>query len=324
MKKLAFLGLIFCVNLGANDIYNLVDEYRKGGISNIKSTLEKYFLDKNYWSNFLAKKDTRFGYFENMDFIFVASKSKSNLALYQIKENTINLLNQTSAIFGSNPKDKAVSGDLATPIGAYDLTEKLKNLDQYYGPLAFATSYPNLYDRLQKKTGGGIWIHGLPLNGDRDKFTKGCIAIDNKTLLGYESAIDYKKAILITYPNEVKEVSKDALAVILQGLFVWRDAWINNDLEVYLSFYSSDFTRFDGMKIAQFRDFKKSVFAKNESKTIDFSDINITPYPNESGLDLYRVRFLEDYKAKGGYKFNGTKELYVVVNANKMRIVVEK
>ena len=81
MKKLAFLGLIFCVNLGANDIYNLVDEYRKGGITNIKSTLEKYFLDKNYWSNFLAKKDTRFGYFENMDFIFIASKSKSNLAL---------------------------------------------------------------------------------------------------------------------------------------------------------------------------------------------------------------------------------------------------
>ena len=324
MKKLVFLGLIFCVNLGANDIYNLVDEYRKGGIANIKSTLEKYFLDKNYWSNYLAKKDTSFGYFENMNFIFVASKKSQNLALYEIKGNTINLLNKTSAIFGSNKSDKVVQGDLATPIGVYDLTEKLKNLDQYYGPLAFATSYPNLYDRLQKKTGSGIWIHGLPLNGDRDKFTKGCIAIDNKTLLGYESAIDYKKAILITYPNEVKEASKDALAVILQGLFVWRDAWVKNDLEAYLSFYDENFTRFDGMKIAQFRDFKKSVFAKNESKTIDFSDINIAPYPNESGLDLYRVRFLEDYKAKGGYKFNGIKELYVVVNADKMRIVVEK
>lgn len=328
MKKLVFFGLIFfsalSANPSANEIYNLVDEYRKGGISNIKSTLEKYFLDKDYWSNYLAKKDTRFGYFENMNFIFVASKSKANLALYKIDGNTINLLNQTAAIFGSNQNDKAVRGDLATPIGAYDLTEKLKNLDQYYGPLAFVTAYPNLYDRLQKKTGSGIWIHGMPLNGERDNNTRGCIAIDNTTLKKYESMIDYQKTILITYPNEVKEVSKDALATILHGIFVWRNAWINNDLDLYLSFYDNDFVRFDGMKIAQFRDYKKRVFAKDESKTIDFSDINIAPYPNLNGLDLYRVRFLEDYKAKGGYKFNGIKELYVVVSANKMRIMVER
>lgn len=333
MKKLVFFGFIFlginvafCANQSTNqnELYNLVNEYRKGGITSIKSALEKYLLDKNYWSNYLAKKDTRFGYFENMNFIFVASKSKANLALYKIDGNTINLLNQTSAIFGSNGNDKMVEGDLATPIGAYDLTAKLKNLDQYYGPLAFVTAYPNLYDRLQKKTGYGIWIHGLPLNGERDKDTKGCIAIDNATLSRYEKEIDYKKTILITYPNEVKEVSKDALATILQGIFVWRDAWINNDLDLYLSFYDNNFVRFDGMKIAQFRDYKKRVFAKDESKTIDFSNINIAPYPNLNGLDLYRVRFLEDYKAKGGYKFNGIKELYVVVSANKMRIMVER
>lgn len=328
MKKLVFFGFIFwsvlSTNINANEIYNLVDEYRKNGISGIKSTLEKYFLDKSYWSNYLAKKDTRFGYFENMDFIFVASKSKENLSLYKIDGNTINLLNQTSAIFGSNKNDKVVQGDLATPIGAYDLTEKLKNLDQYYGPLAFVTAYPNLYDRLQKKTGSGIWIHGMPLNGEREKNTKGCIAIDNTTLKKYETTINYKKTILITYPNEVKEVSKDTLATILQGIFVWRDAWINNDLDLYLSFYDNDFVRFDGMKITQFRDYKKRVFAKEESKTIYFSNINIAPYPNLNGLDLYRVRFWEDYNAKGGYKFNGIKELYVVVSANKMRIMVER
>ena len=324
MKKLILFGLIFWINLSANEIYNLVDEYRKGGISNIKSALEKYLLDKNYWSNFLAKKDTKFGYFENMDFIFIASKKSQNLALYKLENNQFVLQNQTSAIFGSNGNDKMIEGDLATPIGVYDLTQKLQNLDQYYGPLAFVTSYPNLYDRVQKKTGYGIWIHGLPLNGERGKATKGCIAIDNKTLLGYEGAIDYKKTILITYPNEVREASKDALATILHGLFVWRDAWINNDLELYLSFYDESFVRFDGMKIAQFREFKKRVFAKDESKTIDFSDINIAPYPNERATGMYRVRFTEDYKAQGGYKFNGTKELYITINAGKIKILVEK
>lgn len=324
MKKLILFGLIFWINLSANEIYNLVDEYRKGGISSVKGALEKYLLDKNYWNNFLAKKDTKFGYFENMDFIFVASKSSANLALYKVGEDKITLLNQTSAIFGSNDKDKMVEGDLATPIGVYDLTQKLQNLDQYYGPLAFVTSYPNLYDKVQKKTGYGIWIHGLPLNGERGKATKGCIAIDNKTLLGYEGAIDHKKTILITYPNDVVEASKDALAAILHGLFVWRDAWINNDLDLYLSFYDENFVRFDGMKIAQFREFKKRVFAKDESKSIEFSDINIVPYPNERANEMYRVRFNEDYKAQGGYRFNGAKELYVTINAGKIKILVEK
>ena len=78
------------------------------------------------------------------------------------------------------------------------------------------------------------------------------------------------------------------------------------------------------MKIAQFREFKKRVFAKDESKTIDFSDINIAPYPNERVTGMYRVRFTEDYKAQGGYKFNGTKELYITINAGKIKILVEK
>ena len=324
MKKLIFFGLIFWMNLSANEIYNLVDEYRKGGISNIKSTLEKYLLDKSYWSNFLAKKDTKFGYFENMDFVFVASKKSQNLALYKLENQKFILQNQTSAIFGSNGNDKMVEGDLATPVGAYDLTAKLKNLDQYYGPLAFVTAYPNLYDRLQKKTGSGIWIHGLPLNGKREKATKGCIAIDNATLTRYEKEIDYKKTILITYPSDIVEASKDALATILHGIFVWRDAWINNDLDLYLSFYDESFVRFDGMKIAHFREYKKRVFAKDESKSIDFSDINIAPYPSEDGIERYRVRFTEDYKAQGGYKFNGTKELYVTIKAGKIKILVEK
>lgn len=324
MKKLVFFMLFGIGNLVANEIYNLVDEYRKNGVYGIKNELEKYLLDKKYWSNYLVKIDTQFGYFEDMDFIFVASKQKQNLSLYQIKNQQISLLNKTNAIFGSNKNDKTTQGDLATPIGVYDLTQKLKNLDQYYGPLAFVTSYPNLYDRLHKKTGYGIWIHGLPLNGNRDNNTKGCIAIDNVTLAQYEKSIDYKKTILITYPNEAKAVSKDALATILHGLFVWRDAWINNDLDLYLSFYSDRFMRFDGMKISQFREFKRRVFAKEESKSIEFKHINIVPYPNENGLDLYRVRFLEDYKAQGGYKFNGIKELYVAVESNKMQILIEK
>ncbi|CAI6147276.1 MAG: hypothetical protein SPLUMA1_SPLUMAMAG1_01934 [uncultured Sulfurimonas sp.] len=59
--------------------------------------------------------------------------------------------------------DKIREGDLRTPIGVYKLVKKLSKVDSFYGPLAFATSYPNSYDKYLGKNGSGIWIHGLPL-----------------------------------------------------------------------------------------------------------------------------------------------------------------
>ncbi|RDU65448.1 murein L,D-transpeptidase family protein [Helicobacter sp. MIT 14-3879] len=324
MKYLALLLLAITMQANDTKIYDIVNIYQKNGIGSIKNALEKYLMDKSYWQYVLKNKDTKLGYYESIDYIFIASKLKTSLELYKLEDDKLKLVNKTSAIFGSNKEDKKTEGDLATPIGVYDLTKKLQNLDQYYGPLAFATSYPNLHDKLNKKTGYGIWIHGLPLNGNRDNNTKGCIAIENNILIDYDKIIDHKKTILITSSTEVKEVKKDSLASILQSLFIWRDAWINNDLGLYLSFYDDNFIRFDGMRLKDFKEFKKRVFTKDELKTIDFKEINISPYPNEDKKDMYRITFLEDYMADGGYKFKGIKELYIVLNNDKMKIIIEK
>lgn len=325
MRYLAIFLLIITLNANDNKVYDIVDEYRKGGLVGIKSMLEKYLIDKSYWDNIVANKDVRFGYYESVKYIFLASKEDANLELFEVDGSKLSKISNVNAIFGGNKGDKFTEGDLATPIGVYDLTKKMQNLDQYYGPLAFVTSYPNLYDRLNKKTGYGIWIHGLPLNGDRsEKNTKGCIAIENSILLQYDKTINHKDSILITSTQKIKETQKNTIATILQSLFVWRDAWINNDLDLYLSFYDDSFMRFDGMKINEFKSFKKRIFAKEETKNIDFININIAPYPNDKNNEVFRITFLEDYKADSGYKFKGIKELYVIIKNNKMSIMIEK
>ncbi len=48
--------------------------------------------------------------------------------------------------------DKKTEGDLRTPIGVYDLVKKISNVDEFYGPLAFVISYPNIYDRYKENT----------------------------------------------------------------------------------------------------------------------------------------------------------------------------
>ncbi|RAX58425.1 peptidase [Helicobacter monodelphidis] len=306
--------------------FDFVKAYRQGGIQAIENAVHKQLMSYDYWLNSLSQNDIRFGYYESVKFVFVADKKESTLKLFDINEaHQLTEKYSNNALMGSKPGDKLVEGDLKTPIGAYDLTTKLTKLDQFYGPLAYVTSYPNLYDRLQNKTGYGIWIHGLPFNGDREINTRGCIAIDNTQLLNIDKEMNIKNAILITGDGNLTEMTKEQAANILSGLFQWRNAWEKNDFETYIAFYDKNqFKRFDKMKFNDFKDYKRRIFSKNESKTIEFKTINISPYPNEKGEQFFRISFYEKYRASGGYRFEGNKELYARLQNNKLQIVAER
>ena len=323
MKRTVMMVAIMTALNADSELFSIVNDYRNNDINSVKNKLDKQLTNQKYWEYVLSNKNTDFGYYEDTKYIFVATKNNKKLKLINLDSNNII---ESDALFGENQNDKFVQGDLATPIGVYDLSSKLQNLDQYYGPLAFATSYPNLYDKLNKKTGYGIWIHGLPLNGDRtEKNTKGCIAINNSLLKQYDASINYKQAILITSFENIEIVPKTTLAKILKNLFIWKEAWTKNDLDSYLSFYNADFSRFDGMKLKAFTKFKEKIFSKNENKIIVFKNISISPYPNTQNKTMYRIKFLEEYKSLSTkYQFNGIKELYISMDDGKMSILAEK
>ncbi|MDE5602927.1 MAG: L,D-transpeptidase family protein, partial [Helicobacter sp.] len=262
-------------------------------------------------------------------YLFLATKDAPILKLYEFENNKWQEKLKANSLVGSKKGDKLKEGDLATPIGVYTLNARLTNLDQYYGPLALTTSYPNLYDRLQMRTGYGIWIHGMPLDGNRENLnTRGCIAIENNLLVDVDKMIDYKKSLLITFEHQIKEISKEDLAIILADLFTWRESWINNDAETYLSFYDKEFIRYDRQKYKEFAETKRRIFKKNESKKIEFSQINISPYPNDEERNLFRIGYHQDYKAYLGsrlnYSSNGAKELYIELKNGKMQILAEQ
>lgn len=322
-----FMGHLYAFDV---QLMNLVSEYKKNGIGAIETKLEGYLLDKEYWIEYLKDNATEYGYFEDLQFLFVSDKSAPSLALYELEGSTLKELGTSSALVAKGKGNKYKEGDLTTPIGSYDLNARLTGLDQYYGPLAFSTSYPNVYDRSLKKTGGGIWIHGLPLNGNREELnTRGCIAIDNDLLKKYDSLIDWKKTMLITYEGVFKPASVDELALILSSFYQWKYVWQKSDLASYLSFYDErDFYRPDGMSFESFKEHKKNVFAKNESKNIRVSNINVSVYPNEAHRNMYRISFIQDYKAtlngKPSFSSVGKKDMYVVVENGKMKILSER
>ena len=122
------------------------------------------------------------GCFAKTDSI-VVFKSKRKLILYENKKE----LASFKVSLGASPKGaKEKEGDEKTPEGEYIIYDKNPN-GNYHKNLGI--NYPNAQDKIMKRTGGDIKVHGLgkkyakwgKLHRLKD-WTDGCIAVTNKEM----------------------------------------------------------------------------------------------------------------------------------------------
>ncbi|WP_072240145.1 L,D-transpeptidase family protein [Campylobacter coli] len=324
LKKILAFYFICISALGASD---LVKIYLNQGLDAVGVAIEKELTNKDFWLDEIGDRNISLGYYDDDVAIVLTNKTDKILRVYSYSDGKIKQDFEQKAIITGLMGDKQVEGDLKTPVGFYELGRKFNPGDPYYGPFAFATTYPNLLDKVQGKTGGGIWIHGYPLDGTRlDEFkTRGCIALFNENLEEFAKVVQDKKVFAMTEEKEKVRAKKEDIAALLADLFAWKLAWTDSDINTYLNFYDEkQFKRFDKMKFEQFASMKKSIFSRKEDKRIKFSDINISPYPNVENETMYRNSFYEDYYTKN-YQFKGDKILYVKIDSKgKMKILAEQ
>ncbi|EAJ3810073.1 murein L,D-transpeptidase, partial [Campylobacter coli] len=298
LKKILAFYFICISALGASD---LVKIYLNQGLDAVGVAIEKELTNKDFWLDEIGDRNISLGYYDDDVAIVLTNKTDKILRVYSYSDGKIKQDFEQKAIITGLMGDKQVEGDLKTPVGFYELGRKFNPGDPYYGPFAFATTYPNLLDKVQGKTGGGIWIHGYPLDGTRlDEFkTRGCIALFNENLEEFAKVVQDKKVFAMTEEKEKVRAKKEDIAALLADLFAWKLAWTDSDINTYLNFYDEkQFKRFDKMKFEQFASMKKSIFSRKEDKKIKFSDINISPYPNVENETMYRISFYEDYYTK--------------------------
>ncbi|EHG5113764.1 murein L,D-transpeptidase [Campylobacter coli] len=324
LKKILAFYFICISALGASD---LVKIYLNQGLDAVGVAIEKELTNKDFWLDEIGDRNISLGYYNDDVAIVLTNKTDKILRVYSYSDGKIKQDFEQKAIITGLMGDKQVEGDLKTPVGFYELGRKFNPGDPYYDPFAFATTYPNLLDKVQGKTGGGIWIHGYPLDGTRlDEFkTRGCIALFNENLEEFAKVVQDKKVFAMTEEKEKVRAKKEDIAALLADLFAWKLAWTDSDINTYLNFYDEkQFKRFDKMKFEQFASMKKSIFSRKEDKKIKFSDINISPYPNVENETMYRISFYEDYYTKN-YQFKGDKILYVKIDSKgKMKILAEQ
>ena len=174
--------------------------------------------------------------------------SRSRLYLFANDAKGLRLIADHYVSLGRLGVDKKEQGDQRTPLGAYFITSRLTNqqVAEFYGPGALTLNYPNEYDRRRGKTGGGIWLHGVPpANFARGpQTTDGCVVLANPDLLRLLREVSPRRTPVVIAPKiewvaraQVEQERIAAHAMVEQ----WRIARSQGDARKLLSFYSPQF-----------------------------------------------------------------------------------
>src|SRR5690606_35402957 len=110
--------------------------------------------------------------------VFIVDKKERVLSIWEETAMGLQRIAAYPTDIGKNVKDKQILGDKATPEGIYFMLEKYEanSLDyQTYGSRAFTLDYPNFFDRMEKKTGSGIWLHAVPDTVSLRRGSRGCV-----------------------------------------------------------------------------------------------------------------------------------------------------
>ena len=186
--------------------------------------------------------------------------------------------------------------DRKTPLGVYFITEQLdtSKLHEKYGPTAFPLDYPNIWDRYNRRSGDGIWIHGVTPGGGRrpERDTDGCIALPNDELLELEPRLEpLSTPVVIT--RQIRWQSAEEIAAARAELRRELDAWVASyaagELHRYLSLYADDFT-YRGMDRDQWTAFRTQSITNAPPREVVIEDVFLLADPEDEGLYLARFR----------------------------------
>lgn len=143
---------------------------------------------------------------------------------------------------------KTKEGDQRTPVGVYYVNDRIPGpkLPDFYGPGALPINYPNDWDRLNKRNGYGIWLHGTP----SDTYSRpplasdGCIVLSNQDLRAILSSAEVGKTIVVIGENlefvkqDDQEKERRAFGKLIN---TWQDTVATGDEAKMLAQYAPGF-----------------------------------------------------------------------------------
>jgi murein L,D-transpeptidase YafK len=233
-------------------------------------------------------------------YALVVDTSRSTLFVYQNVDGEPRYVTDFYVTIGKLGTDKYASGDQRTPIGVYFVKSELpkKELADIYGDAAYPINYPNEWDRRNKRTGSGIWLHGTPRNtySRPPRASNGCVVLANADLekLAPYLQVGITPVIIANRMDWAGEQDQAERASLVQAVEQWRKDWASLDTDAYLKHYAQDFSSND-MDYQAWAKQKKLVNSAKSWIKLDISDVSMFVYPEQP--DLVVVDFEQDYRS---------------------------
>lgn len=136
---------------------------------------------------------------------------RSRLYVYERINGQLKLVSDYYVSQGKLGVNKLKEGDQKTPLGVYYITARLagSRLPEFYGPGALPINYPNEWDKVNGRSGSGIWLHGTPPDSySRPPLSSdGCVVLTNPDLRELSASVEIGNTPVII-SDDLKFVTK--------------------------------------------------------------------------------------------------------------------
>jgi murein L,D-transpeptidase YafK len=226
---------------------------------------------------------------------------RSRLYVYENVDGRPRFLADYYVTQGKYGADKSKEGDMRTPVGVYHVTRLLpkSELPAFFGAGALPINYPNQWDRLNGRTGHGIWLHGTPPDtyARAPKDSDGCVVLANADwrALFHSIQIGVTPVIISDDVEWLKQDDWNEERTSLQhAMESWRSDWESRDMNRYLSHYSNRFAS-DSEALRQWTARKSRVNAQKDWVKIEVRNVSMLRNPGKD--DLVVVTFDQSYRS---------------------------
>jgi len=246
--------------------------------------------------------------------VLVVDLQRARLYVMENRNGELRLVRQQYASMGKNGAGKELRGDNRTPIGIYHITRWIRDqaLPELYGAGAWPTNYPNPWDVFKRRTGSGIWLHGVPRDTESRAplSSEGCVTMANDDLLALTPFVQLGRTpVVLSNELEWEEPAsqQEDREAFLARVEDWRAKWSAKDTDGYLAYYGEDFSA-EGMNRREFGIHKHRVNAGKKFIDVQLSEINLFRYPGTEE-PLMLAEFMMDYRSSN-YRMRARKQQF--------------
>ena len=261
-------------------------------------------------------------------YAIVVDSAKSTLYVFEQVDGRLRYLKDYYVSVGRNGVDKMREGDKRTPLGVYHVRANLprQKLPDFYGSGALPINYPNELDRIEGRTGHGIWLHGVPADtfARPPQSSDGCVVLANPDFDALLPLMQVGLTPVLIAPR-IDWVDAGTIAAsrasLAQAVEAWRRDWEGRDMKAYLRHYSPAFSSGSAARdLATWSEQKGKVNASKTWVRIGLRNTSMFLDPNRDNLAV--VQFEQDY-ASNNLNQQMRKRQYWKLEGGTWRIVHE-